>query len=144
MSNQEEGWRHLSAPEQRVQLFGDTAHRPRHRTGVAPAESCAIVAADPASCREFRLHDPPPDRRPAERSSEDDRWAPVAGTVNVETEPPDVYKPARRSNATHGFRIRQGLINPQPSRSRRSPFSCLLLVEMQRDCEGCPLSLRPA
>src|SRR5262245_2536829 len=111
MSNQDEGWCHAGSLEQRVQFLRDAARRARHWTTIAPSEPGAIVAADARKPRELRLHERPADRRPAERSVENDRRGSLASAVNVETESTDVHKPARRREVTHRFRIRSRLVN---------------------------------
>ena len=109
----------MGSLKQRVQLIRDASRRPRQKTGIAPSEARAIVAAHPRECDELWLDTRPADRRGAEGGVENDGRGPVASAVQVETESTDVYKPARRSDRTHTLRIR-----PRPAKTggeRRSP-----------------------
>ena len=85
VADEHERRRHAGASEQHVQLVGDAAGRARHRPGIAPAESGAIVAAGARQTRDLRLHERPADRRGAQRRVEDDGRFTVAGAVEVQT-----------------------------------------------------------
>ena len=138
-NEQERRW-YVGSLKQRVQLLRDASSRPRQRAGVAPSEARAIVAAHACQCGELGLDKRPADRRRAEGSVENDGRGSVASAVQVETESTDVYKPARRSDRTHTFRIRRfripdpGLRIPDPAQlgyavsrsslaTRSSPFA---------------------
>ena len=74
MSHQEV-WRwNASAFEQRAQFIRNAARGSRHRSGIAPSKSCAIVAADAGQPGEFWLHQRPTDRRCPERRIEYYGW----------------------------------------------------------------------
>ena len=100
------GGSHTGAVKQRSQFVGGPACGPRHGTGVAPAEACAIVAAGARELRKLGLHERPTERRPTERGVQDDGRRSFAGAVHVQPETTDVDEPARRGNDTHRLSIR--------------------------------------
>ena len=101
MADQDERRLNTRAMEERPQLVRDAASGSRQGARIAPAESCAVVAAHARESRDLRLDERPAHRGGAERGFEHDRGRSGPRVVHVQLAAFDVNQSSGRTKRSH-------------------------------------------